>query len=137
MNEILSSIIKWFKDRTASPMYGTFVFSVILWNWKFFYLLFWQSEDKLGLPKIEYIQNNYLNQQTYWQHLLHFLIFPLVSTYVIIWWLPILNNWAFKKHMYYHYQRETIIDSAKFNYENITKQLNSSGSQSEAGQKKL
>ncbi len=117
MGDILASIAKWFKERTTSPLYGTFVFSVILFNWKFFYILFWQDEDKLSLPKIEYVQRNILDYQSLSTHITHFLIFPIIITYLIVWWLPILSNWAHKKHTIFYYKRRLIIDSARLDYE--------------------
>lgn len=109
MDEICNSISKWFKEKTTSPLYGIFIFSVVLWNWKFFYVLFWQGEEKLSIPKIEYIQATLLIHQNFWQHLVHFLVFPLVSTYVAICWLPIVSNWAHKKHIEFFYERKKFL----------------------------
>lgn len=118
MDEFINSIGKWFKEKTTSPLYGIFIFSVILWNWKFFYVLFWQGEGKLSVPKIEYIQTTILNHQNFWQHLFHFLALPLISTYVLIWWLPIVSNWAHKKHIEFFYKRKQIFDEETLKYEN-------------------
>ncbi len=117
MGDIIDSITKWVKERSTSPMYGTFIFSVILWNWKFFYVLFWQEEEKLSLPRIEYVQQNFLNSQTWPIHITFFCVLPLVSTYIIIWWLPLLNNWVHKKHLSFYYSKKSIIDSARLDYE--------------------
>jgi hypothetical protein len=117
MTDIFNSIAKWFEERSTSPLYGTFIFSVILWNWEFFYILFWQSEEKLAFPRIEYVQKFILDQQTVWQHFLHFLILPILSTFVILWWLPIVSNWAHKKHLSFYYKKRLIMDEARLDYE--------------------
>jgi hypothetical protein len=117
MNDTLDSVREWFKERTTSPLYGTFIFSVILWNWKFFYILFWQAEEKLSLPRIEYVQQNILKSENLLKHFLSFLILPAISTYFIVWWLPILSNWAHKKHTVFYYKRKFIVDDARIKYE--------------------
>ncbi len=117
MTDIIDSIGNWLKERTTSPLYGTFIFSVILWNWKFFYILFWQNEEKLFIPRIEYVQLNILNYQNILSHFLHFLILPIISTYIIIWWLPILSNWAHRKHTEFYYKRKIIFDDLRLEYE--------------------
>ena len=117
MTDVLGSIGKWFKDRTISPLYGTFVLSMILWNWKFFYILFWEGESYLSLPKIEYVQKYILNSQNIWQHLLYFIFIPALSTYAIVWWLSYASNWAHKKHLEFYYKRKLILDEAKLDYE--------------------
>lgn len=126
MNDLLNSFIEWFKEKTTSPLYATFIVSLILWNWKFFYILFWQSEEKLSSPTIEYVQENILSNQSYLYHTIYFLILPALSTYFIIWWLPILTNWAHKKHLDFFYKRKIIIDNAKLNYERKEKDTLSS-----------
>lgn len=122
MDDFLRSITEWIKERTTSPLYGTFIFSVILWNWKFFYILFWQSEDKLLLPRIEYVQQNILACQSIWYHLLFFLFLPIVSTLVILLWLPILNNFFHKIYIDFYYQKKFIIDDAQLKYEQKEKE---------------
>jgi hypothetical protein len=117
MGDLIDSITKWIKERTTSPMYGTFVFSVILWNWEFFYVLFWQNDEKLSVPAIEYVQLNYILEVSRWEHVLYFFVFPLISTYIIVWWLPIVNNWVHKKHLSFYYKKKIIIDEAKLEYE--------------------
>lgn len=121
MSEIMASIAKWFKDRTTSPLYGTFILSAILLNWKLFYILFWQNEEYLLLPRIEYVQQTILDQQSFWSHLARLTIFPVISTYLIIWWLPMLSNWAHKKHIEFYYERKLIFDKARLEYENKEK----------------
>ncbi len=117
VNDVFGSIAKWFKERTTSPFYGTFILSEILWNWKFFYILFWQSEDKLLIPRIEYVQKYILDSQNIYDHLLYFLVAPAISTFIAIWWLPILSNGAHKKYINFYYKRKLIADKERLDYE--------------------
>ena len=85
MKDILDSTVQWLNERTTSPLYGTYIFAVIVWNWKFFYALFFQDQAVLALPKIEYIEQKFLSDNPL-VHSLWFLIPPIVMTYIIIWW---------------------------------------------------
>lgn len=123
MNDIFNSIAKWFQEKTSSPLYGTFLFSVILWNWKFFYVLFWQSEEKFLLPRIEYVQINILNQESFSHHFSYFLVLPLISTFIILFWLPILSNWAHKKHTYFYFGRKLNFIKERLDYEKKEKDI--------------
>src|SRR3989338_2784401 len=105
MKEIINSIHKWLEDRMTSPLYGTFIFSVIFWNWKFFYVLFWQNQTSLYFPKIEYIEKVIFNNQTYFSHLTSFIVLPSITTFVIIWWLPVIANLAHAKNSEFHNKR--------------------------------
>jgi hypothetical protein len=116
MTDILNSVVQRFKEKT-SPLYGTFILAVITINWKFFYILFWQSEEFLKIPRIEYAQNQILASQSILEHLLHFIIFPSLVTYLLIWWLPYLNNIALKKHTDFHYKNKSDIDDKRLFYE--------------------
>ena len=122
MNEVFNSITEWWKEKTTSPLYGTFIFSVILWNWKFFYVLFWQDQSVLSLPKIEYVEQHFLNYSGFWLnlsiHFLWFLILPAMSTYIIIWWIPLLTNLAHKVSTQFYFNRKGIFDDLSLNYDN-------------------
>ena len=110
MTNYLESFKEWFKERTASPLYGTFIFSVILWNWRFFYILFWQDETILSLPRIEYVQKNILDLQSFWYHILFFVFFPILSTVIIIWILPIFSSYAHSRSTKFYFDRKRIFD---------------------------
>lgn len=126
MTEIINSISNWFRDRVASPLYGTFIFSVITLNWKFFYVLFWQSEQKIHLPAIEYVQKNILELKEIWyydypQHILDFLIFPAILTFIILWFIPHLSNKAHNKYLDFYFQRKQNLNDKRLKYETLAK----------------
>jgi hypothetical protein len=88
MEEIKKSISAILYERTTSPLFGTLIFSWLLWNWKIPYLSFFVSESKLKINKIEYIITNYNDS--------HYLItYPLISTFILLTIIPFLSNGAY------------------------------------------
>ena len=88
MNDFFKSIKAILYDRITSPLYGTFIVSWLLWNWKIPYVTLFVSENSLNINKIDYIINNNKN---------HWLLIglPLISTFVIITIIPLISNGAF------------------------------------------
>lgn len=117
MPEFIKSITDWFKERTTSPLYSTFIFSLIFYNWKFFYILFWQSEDKLKLPRIEYVERVILSNESYLLHVINFFLIPSVLTYLIIEHLPKLSIWAHKRQVSSYYEKRENYDERRLEYE--------------------
>lgn len=122
MLEIFESLSQWFKEKTTSPLYGTYIFAIIFWNWRFFYTLFFQAQTSLSIPKIEYVEQKFLSDGLV-QHFLWFLIPPLVITYIIIWWLPIVANLVHKRHLRFYFYRKSTYDEEKLVYEERRKQI--------------
>lgn len=88
MEEIKKSISAILYERTTSPLFGTLIFSWLLWNWKIPYLSFFVSENKLQLNKVDYIITNYND--------IHYLItYPLISTFILLTIIPFLSNGAY------------------------------------------
>ena len=62
-NIIISNMISDFRksinsilyERVSSPLFGTFVISWLIWNWKITYLTLFVSESNLDKNKLEYI----------------------------------------------------------------------------------
>jgi len=116
MGELLESISQWLKERTTSPLYGTYIFSFIIWNWEFFYVLFLQDQASLPLPKIEYIEQKFLSDG-WFVHFSFFLIPPVIITYIIIRWLPFLSNWAHRVYLHFYFERKNLYEETNLHNE--------------------
>lgn len=114
LEEIKASIGDYVSDRMRSPFYGVFVISWCLWNWKVFYITFfidsgllWKS---MGLLKLEYIGQFY----PFGWHLgtictvLYLLILPLLSVFVIVFFLPYLTEVFYEKSLDFGNRNELI-----------------------------
>ena len=88
IEETKKSIQGILTQRISSPFYGTLIVSWLLWNWKIIYLTFFVSEKIIKQNKIDYINTNYSNFN-------HLVLFPLISTIVILTLIPFLTNAAF------------------------------------------
>lgn len=88
IDETKKSIQGILAQRISSPFYGTLVVSWLLWNWKIIYLTFFVTEKIIKQNKIDYITANYSNFN-------HLVLFPFISTIVILTLIPFLTNAAF------------------------------------------
>ncbi|HMI77690.1 MAG TPA: hypothetical protein VK484_02805, partial [Ferruginibacter sp.] len=99
LSDLGNSFNKIFEERISSPLYGTFIISWLIWNWKIIYLtIFINKDDIQPSNKIQYILDNYIN----WWVLLWF---PLISTVVLITVIPLVANKLYKVHLYYERER--------------------------------
>ena len=87
-DDIKKSISAILYERTTSPLFGTFIISWIVCNWKIVYLTFFVSEDKIEINKIDYITTNCNDM---W----NLIWFPLISTFVLITIIPVFSNGAY------------------------------------------
>lgn len=88
MEEIKKSISAILYERTTSPLFGTLIFSWLLWNWEIPYLSFFVSENKLKINKIEYIMANH-------NEIHHLITYPVISTFILLTIIPFISNGAF------------------------------------------
>lgn len=88
MEEIKKSISAILYERTTSPLFGTLILSWIIWNWKILYLTFFISDNKIEGTKIDYIMAHFSDKE-------HILIFPLISTVLLLTIIPFISNGAF------------------------------------------
>ena len=94
-DETKKSIESILSQRLTSPFYGTLIVSWLIWNWKIIYLTIFISEKNVSGTKINYIINNYND--------IHVLLwFPLLSTAVILLFLPLITNGAFWLDLLYN-----------------------------------
>lgn len=91
-SEFLKSIFDSFENRLTNPLYGTFVVTWILTNWRLVYSVLFLDQaivfQKSGLLKNEYIWNYFFIQVSGWWQVLDYFIIPVVLTILIIWIFP-------------------------------------------------
>ena len=87
IDELKKSLSAILYERTTSPFYGTLLISWLIWNWKIVYLTVFISESSINTDKINYIVSNFNDI-----HCL--LIYPLISTIVLLTVVPFISNGA-------------------------------------------
>lgn len=88
IDEFKKSVNSVLYERVSSPLFGAFIFSWCIYNWKIIYLTLFVSESKLTENKIDYITNNFFE-------LKNLLWLPLLATAIIILIYPFLAVGAF------------------------------------------
>lgn len=92
MSDISKSLKEIFDERISSPFYGSLIVSWLLWNWKIPYITFFVDGDILKeiskVNKIDYVLDNCIN-------IWHLVIFPLLSTAIILLVVPYITNGAY------------------------------------------
>ena len=123
MDSFWTSMSQWFKEKTSSPLYFTFVFSYIIFNWKFFYTLFWLESELYADRKISYVDKPFY-QFTYTN--LDFLIspavmivVPVVMTFILVKYLPLAHKWAYNIYVENHFDRKAKYYSENLKHEKI------------------
>ncbi|AWV97253.1 hypothetical protein [Arcticibacterium luteifluviistationis] len=89
ISELRKSISAILYERAISPLYGTFILSWLIWNWRIWYLTFFVDERILGQNKVKYIEREYLT----WDFLA---FYPIASTAVLLILVPFLANAAYR-----------------------------------------
>lgn len=91
-SEVRESFNSVFKERITSPLYGAFIVSWLIWNWRILYLTFIVSPEKISETKIDYIIENYSDPS--------FIVwYPLLSTLILITIIPFFSNFAYLAHI--------------------------------------
>ena len=85
IDELKKSLNSILNDRLVSPLFGTFIFSWLIWNWKIIYLTLFISEKQIETNKIAFIVENYNSEY-------NLLIYPLVSTLMLLTIVPFISN---------------------------------------------
>ncbi len=122
MNELWSSFSKWFEERANSPLYWSFIFFFVTWNWKFFQIIFLEHESLFSKPRSEYIDSLQIamTDSLFVNWVLNFgwhIIPPLVMTYFAIVYLPKFNKWAFDIHLTHYFERNALYQTKKAKHE--------------------
>lgn len=104
VSDTFKSVSEVTKERVFAPMYFYFIIAWIITNWKFVYTLMfvdnqfiWETQKVL---KVDYLVQMYSIE---WftpllDSILELLVVPLISSFVLIWWLSILSEMFFRKY---------------------------------------
>lgn len=91
-SEMNKSISAALYERVTSPFYGALLITWFIWNWKIPYLTFFVNEEKLKTNKLDYIVENFYDIN-------NLIIYPLISTVLVLTILPFITNGAFWLHI--------------------------------------
>lgn len=102
---MIDDLVKSFKatlyERVISPLFGAFILSWCLWNWKILVLLFFGNDETASL-RIEHIEQiPYLSAWFGYGYygldggITHLLILPLLSALFFIFVYPYPNRWVY------------------------------------------
>lgn len=92
MKEFSDSIKATLYERATSPLYSTFVFSWLIWNWKIPMVILFGDKQ---FTRIEYIDN--YTDAFGCLAFLPLLFYPLLSALFLLLVLPYFSNWIYTK----------------------------------------
>ncbi len=123
MNEFWSSVTRWFNEKTSSPLYFTYLCFFITWNWKFFQIIFLESESLFKSPRIEYITSMLLISIPWFSpfelmiNMIWRFLPPAIFTYLAIVHLPKVHKWAYNIHIKNYFDRKDLYRQEELAYE--------------------
>lgn len=119
MQDFLDSFWEWFKEKTTSPLYATYAFCFVVHNWQIFFTLFFQDNDQLDVPKIEYVQQHFFYKPGAWVLIDYAdaLLIPALLTFGIIRYLPRVITWAHKLNVKHYFERKRIYETELLAFE--------------------
>lgn len=123
MSEFWQSVGKWFNEKTSSPLYSTYLGFFVAWNWRFFQIIFLESEKLFSAPRIEYIQTNLyhhfgMNPVLDWLVAMTWKVAPpALLTYWAIIYLPRLQKWAFDIYLGNRFDRMQMFQDKQHAYD--------------------
>jgi hypothetical protein len=122
MSEFWSSFSKWFSEKASSPLYWTYFGFFVAWNWIFFQVIFLEDASLFTRPRIEYL--NALSLTPFdisavdWViNVAWHVLPPVLFTYIAIVYLPRLHKWAFEIYLVRYFERKTMFQERKAEYE--------------------
>ncbi|HVY72804.1 MAG TPA: hypothetical protein VG984_02015 [Candidatus Paceibacterota bacterium] len=122
MDGFWPSASKWFSEKTSSPLYFTYVGFFVVWNWKFFQIIFLENSALFEKPRVEYVTSNlYLH----WGHglfldgLTSFLwhtLPPAILTIIAILFFPYAQKWALFYYLESRFERKRMFQSKQLEH---------------------
>lgn len=121
------SIWEWWKEKTSSTVYFTYVLAFISWNWKAIYILFRDSSNSDYQQKFLYISEEIYFGGTTWfdwiQNHAWAVLMPIVITYVLVKYLPKINTWAHEIETESYFIRKRKYDDMAYDHEEKRKKV--------------
>lgn len=108
MEKIKESVESVLKERMKSPLYGTFILSWLVCNWKIIIVLFFTSTKELGQHKMSYIDKNLLKS-------IDTIFYPVVGTLALLIIIPWGNELAFRLKLYFEKRKAKAKNSSELN----------------------
>lgn len=125
MDQFWKSCAEAVTKRTNTGLLGTYAFFWVAYHWQGFYTTFFVPSDliyrKYGLLKNEYVFKNFFGSKLshpriIWfhtpfpnPHVLWGILFPMLLTYLYIWWLPkLVLIHAFKSEQEHKFEKKKI-----------------------------
>ncbi len=122
MSEFWSSFSKWFSEKASSPLYWTYFGFFIVWNWKFFQIIFLEDSGLFKAPRVEYLNTLLFSPFNISAvdgliNILWHTLPPVLFTYIAIVYLPRLHKWALGIHLVHHFERKAMFQEHKAEHE--------------------
>jgi len=92
LSELRRSFGSVLYERTSSPLYGAFLLSWIIWNWKVPYITFFIDQSEIGETKINWLIVNCSDLSTLF-------LYPLISTVLFLTIVPFAANGFYWLHV--------------------------------------
>lgn len=114
--EFISYIATSVEEKINSTMYGSFILSWCLWNWKSIYITFFVDQDKIkeiyGVLKSDYLSNLY--QLSSWGSVLwtvaQIILLPAITAYLIVFQLYKIEKFFFTRALKNKYEKKRAIN---------------------------
>ena len=122
MENILDSFGEWWRERRNSSLYFTYIFFLILWNWKFLFMLLIEENVPKYLSSFQYAMSLYqpITNNSWVDFFLYKsweLLVPVLLTYLAIRYLPRVNAWAHRIEGKNYFDRRLVYDEQRAEFE--------------------
>lgn len=122
MENVLESFGEWWRERRNSSLYFTYIFFLIVWNWKFLFLLFIEENIPKHVSSFQYAMSLYEPLTgNYWLDVVMYkcweLLVPALLTFLAIKYLPWINAWAHKIEGQNYFDRRLVYDQQRSDFE--------------------
>ena len=122
MENIFNSFGEWWREKRNSSIYFTYIFFLVLWNWKFLFLLFVEENIPKHVSSFQYAMSLHepVTNICWIDFLLYkcwALLVPVLLTFLAIKYLPRVNAWAHKIEGKNYFDRRLVYDEQRSEFE--------------------